>query len=101
MAAKKPPHPLQASEIERFERNLAKWVKLDPADAMYHRFQRMLESQIATLQSCQVITRHGAVKLLMRMGEARLENEATNAADKGVGLRLVRYGKTSCLLRPW
>ncbi|KPY96273.1 hypothetical protein ALO43_200376 [Pseudomonas tremae] len=34
MAAKKPQHPLQASEIERFERNLANWVKLDPADAI-------------------------------------------------------------------
>jgi hypothetical protein len=79
MAAKKPPHPLQASEIERFERNLANWLKLDPADAMYHRFQGMLESQIATLQICEVITRHGAVKLLMRMGEARLEMDEANA----------------------
>jgi hypothetical protein len=89
MATKKPPHPLQASEIQRFERNLANWLKLDSSDAMYHRFQGMLESQIATLQICQVITRHGAVKLLMRMGEARLEKEAANAADKGAGLRLV------------
>ncbi|MFJ5300870.1 hypothetical protein ACIQAL_30645 [Pseudomonas sp. NPDC088368] len=89
MATKKPPHPLQASEIERFERNLANWLKLDSADAMYHRFQGMLESQIATLQICQVITRHRALKLLMRMGEAELEKEAANAADKGAGLRLV------------
>lgn len=89
MAAKKPPHPLQVSEIERFERNLANWLKLDPADAMYHRFQGMLESQIATLQICQVITRHGAVKLLMRMGEARLEKEAANAVGKGAGPILV------------
>ena len=82
MAAKKPPHPLQASEIERFERNLANWLKLDPADAMYHRFQGMLESQIATLQICEVITRHGAVKLLMRMGEARLEMDEANAGTR-------------------
>lgn len=89
MAAKKPLHPLQVSEIERFERNLANWLKLEPADEMYHRFQGMLESQIATLQICQVITRHRAVKLLMRMGEARLEKEAVNAANKGGDLRLV------------
>lgn len=42
MAAKKPPHPLRASEIERFERNLANWLKLDAADAIYHRFQGIL-----------------------------------------------------------
>jgi hypothetical protein len=30
MASKKQPHPLRASEIERFERNLANWLKLDP-----------------------------------------------------------------------
>ncbi|SFG78892.1 hypothetical protein SAMN05444062_101423 [Pseudomonas syringae] len=89
MAAKKPPHPLQASEIERFERNLANWLKLDPSDAIYHRFQGMLESQIATLQICQVITRRGAVKLLMRMGEVRLQEDGANTANKSVGLRLV------------
>jgi hypothetical protein len=29
MASKKPPHPLRASEMERFERNLANWLTLD------------------------------------------------------------------------
>ncbi len=46
MAAKNPPHPLRAGEIERFERNLANWLKLDPAEAMYHCFQGILEGQI-------------------------------------------------------
>jgi len=89
MATKKPPHPMRASEIERFERNLANWLHLDPAEAMYHRFQGMLESQIATLQICEVITRQGAVKLLTRMGEAKREKDAAEAGHKGEGLRLV------------
>lgn len=71
MASKKPSHPLRASEIERFERVLATWVKLDPAEAMYHRFQGMLEGQIATLEILGVITRQGAIKLHVRMGEER------------------------------
>lgn len=89
MAAKKPPHPLRASEIERFERNLANWLKLDAVDAMYHRFQGILESQITTLQICGVITRQGAVNLLMRMGEARQERDAAADVDTPSGLRLV------------
>ncbi|WP_455921532.1 hypothetical protein [Pseudomonas putida] len=90
MAAKKPPHPLRASEIERFERNLANWLKLDPADAMYHRFQGMLESQIVTLQICEVITRHGAVNLLMRLGEARRKRDAANTGAKGESFESLR-----------
>ena len=89
MAAKKPPHPLRASEIERFERNLANWLKLDAADAMYHRFQGIPESQITTLQICGVITRQGAVNLLIRMGEARREKDAAADVDTPGGLRLV------------
>lgn len=87
--AKKPSHPLRASEIERFERNLTNWLKLDAADAMYHRFQGMLESQIVTLQICGVITRHGAMKLLMRMGDVRREKDASDADDRTKGLRMV------------
>lgn len=71
MSKSNPPHPLRASEIERFERNLENWLKLTPADAMYHRFQGMLESQIVTLKICGVITSQGAVKLHLRMSEAR------------------------------
>lgn len=76
MAAKKPPHPLRASEIERFERGLANWLKLNPAEAMYHRFQGILEGQIATLQTLGVITRQGAIKLHVRMCEARRKIDA-------------------------
>ena len=74
MPRSKPPHPLRASEIERFERNLENWLKLTPADAMYHRFQGMLESQIVTLKICGVISSQGAVKLHLRMSEARQGN---------------------------
>jgi hypothetical protein len=89
MATKKPPHPLRASEVERFERNLANWLKLDPSDAMFHRFQGILESQIVTLQVCGVITSQGAVKLHVRMGEARREKDAVDAGQKTEGLKLV------------
>lgn len=41
MAAKEPPYPLQASEIESFEINFANWLKPDRADAMHHRCQGM------------------------------------------------------------
>ncbi len=70
MAKQKAEHPLKASEIERFERNLANWVKLNPDEAMYHRFQGILESQIVTLQMCGVVTSNGAVKLHQRMSDA-------------------------------
>ncbi|MFY0750970.1 hypothetical protein [Pseudomonas sp. NFX5] len=89
MAAKKPPHPLRASEIERFERNLANWLKLDPAEAMYHRFQGILESQIVTLQICGVITSQGAVKLHVRMSEARRKTGDDDTGQKSEGLKLV------------
>lgn len=89
MASKKPPHPLRASEIDRFERNLANWLKLDPEDAMYHRFQGMLESQIVTLQICGVITSQGATKLHVRMGEARRQKDAAESAPHKEGLKLV------------
>ena len=89
MPPKKPPHPLRASELERFERNIANWLKLDPAEAMYHRFQGMLESQIVTLQICGVITQQGAVKLLTRMGEAGRDKAAEKPSSNGATLRLV------------
>ena len=89
MAAKKPPHPLRASEIERFERNLANWLKMGPDEAMYHRFQGILESQIVTLQICGVITSLGAVKLHVRMGDAKREKDAVDAGHKTEGLKLV------------
>lgn len=89
MASKKPPHPLRAIELERFERNLANWLKLDPDHAVYHRFQGMLESQIVTLQICGVITSQGATKLHVRMGEARREMNASDAERKNEGLKLV------------
>ncbi len=89
MPPKNPPHPMRASEVERFERILANWLKLDPAEAMYHRFQGILESQIGTLQICGVITSHGAVKLHTRMAEAMREKEATDAGQQVAGLKLV------------
>lgn len=89
MTTKKPPHPLRASEVERFERNLANWLKTDPSDASYHRFQGILESQIVTLQICGVITSQGAVKLSMRMGKARREKDALDAGENTEGLKLV------------
>jgi hypothetical protein len=79
MRTKKPEHPLKVSELERFERNLANWLKLDPIEAMYHRFQGILESQIVTLQICGVITSQGAVKLHTRMGNAVREKNAAVA----------------------
>lgn len=89
MATKKPPHPLRASEVERFERNLENWLKLEPSDAMYHRFQGILESQIVTLQICGVITSQGAVKLNIRMGEARREKDGLDDGRNTEGLKLV------------
>lgn len=77
--AKKPPHPLQASELERFERNFENWLKTDPSDAMYHRFQGILESQISTLQICGVISSQSAAKLLARMtGSMRKSAHSNN-----------------------
>lgn len=76
MPPKKPLHPMRASEIERFEGNLANWLKLDPAEAMYHHFQGILEGQIATLKTCGVITSQGAIKLHTRMAEALREKKA-------------------------
>jgi hypothetical protein len=89
MAAKKPPHPLRVSEIERFERNLSNWLKLDPAEALYHRFQGILEGQIVTLQICGVITSQGAVKLHVRMSEARRKKDDDDTGEKSGGLKLV------------
>lgn len=89
MPTKKPQHPLRASELDRFERNLANWLKLDPAEAMYHRFQGILESQIVTLQICGVITSQGAVKLHTCMGNALREKNAADDDQKTEGLKLV------------
>ncbi|WP_341524399.1 hypothetical protein AABC73_29165 (plasmid) [Pseudomonas sp. G.S.17] len=76
MATKKPIDPLRASELERFERNLANFVKCDPEDGMYHRFMGILESQAVTLLACGVITRQGSVELLVRISDAQLEIKA-------------------------
>jgi hypothetical protein len=82
MSTKAHQHPLRASELDRFERNLAQWLKLDPAEAAYHRLQGSLESQIVTLQICGVITSQGAVKLHTRMGEAMREKNAAVDVQK-------------------
>jgi hypothetical protein len=82
MTSKTPPHPLRASEIERFERNLSNWLKLDPSEAMYHRFQGILESQIVTLHICGVITSQGATKLHLRMSDAKRELNAVQATQE-------------------
>ncbi|MEH6485273.1 MULTISPECIES: hypothetical protein [Pseudomonas] len=58
---------LKASEIERFDRNLENFAKLTPDLALYHRFQGILESQIATLQCVGLLTSQGAVKLHEKM----------------------------------
>ncbi|WP_339730220.1 hypothetical protein [uncultured Pseudomonas sp.] len=60
---------LKVSELERFARNLENFAKTNPGEAMYHRFYGILESQIATLQCCGVITRQGAVKMHQQMAE--------------------------------
>lgn len=73
---------LKASELTRFERNLANFLKLDPAEAMYHRFQGILESQIVTLQCCGVITSQGAVKLHTRMGDTIRARDADHDVQK-------------------
>lgn len=80
---------LRTSEIARFERNLANWLKLDPADALYHRFQGILDSQIVTLQICGVITSQGATKLRVRMVDAVRAKTPDPEAEPPVGLRLV------------
>jgi hypothetical protein len=80
MGQKKPEHPLRGAEVERFEKNLANWLKLDPSDSQYHRYQGMLESQVVTLQNCGVITSQGAVKLLTRMSNA-IKDESANKPD--------------------
>lgn len=89
MPTKEPQHPLRASELNRFERNLAQWLKLDPAEAAYHRFQGILESQIVTLQICGVITSQGAVKLHTRMDEAMRDKNAADDVQKAEELKLV------------
>lgn len=76
MAKNKPPHPHRESELARFERNLENWLRLEPNDAMYHRFQGILEGQIVTLQMCDVITKQGATKLHERMATAKKAHEA-------------------------
>ncbi len=89
MPTKKPQHPMMASELDRFERNLTQWMKLDPKDAAYHRFEGILESQIVTLKICGVITSQRALKLLVRMGEAMREKNASDEAQRNEKLKLV------------
>lgn len=60
---------LKASELERFERNLESFARLDPGEAMYHRYQGILESQIVTLQCCGVISAQRAVLLGQKVAE--------------------------------
>lgn len=88
--ARTPPHPLRNSEIERFERNLANWLKCEKGTEDYSRWQGMLESQVVTLQIVGVLTRQGAIKLSVRMWEARKELEAVpdKPADNRPALRL-------------
>lgn len=61
---------------------------------MYHRFQGILESQIVTLQICGVITSQGAVKLNMRMGEARREKDALDSGNSTEGLDLLKAARS-------
>ncbi|MGL4750825.1 MAG: hypothetical protein ACRCXB_00160 [Aeromonadaceae bacterium] len=89
MPTKKPQHPMMESELDRFERNLTQWMKLDPTDATYHRFEGILESQIVTLKICGVITSQRAVKLFARMGEVMREKNATDDTQKTEKLKLV------------
>ncbi|MGU5672988.1 hypothetical protein ACV1CZ_20090 [Aeromonas caviae] len=89
MPTKKPQHPMMASELDRFERNLTQWMKQDPKDAAYHRFEGILESQIVTLKICGVITSQRALKLLVRMGEAMREKNASDEAQRNEKLKLV------------
>nr|WP_245729642.1 hypothetical protein [Pseudomonas benzenivorans] len=58
---------LKANELARFARNLENFAKTNPGEALYYRFQGILESQIVTLQCCGVITSQGAVKLHEQM----------------------------------
>lgn len=87
--AKKPPHPQRDSEIERFERNLANWLKCEKGTEAYARWQGMLEAQVVTLQIVGVITRQGAIKLNVRMWEARKEHDTQQDTAAEGGLKLV------------
>ena len=60
---------LVANELARFARNLENFTKTNPGEALYYRFEGILESQIVTLQCCGVITSQGAVKLHEQMAE--------------------------------
>ncbi|WP_429086424.1 hypothetical protein [Aeromonas veronii] len=82
MSTKSHQHPLRASELDRFERNLEQWLKLAPTEAAYHRLQGSLESQIVTLQICGVITSQRAVTLHTRMGEAMRDKNAVDDAQQ-------------------
>ncbi|WP_113725288.1 hypothetical protein [Aeromonas caviae] len=88
MSTKAHQHPLRASELDRFERNLAQWLKLDPTEAAYHRLQGSLESQIVTLQICGVITSLGAVTLHTRMCEAMRDKSAADDAQTAEKFKL-------------
>ncbi len=89
MTTKKPEHPLKASELERFDRNLDNLLKLDPMEAMYHRFHGILESQVVTLQILGVITGQCAVKLHTRIGDAMREKSHHQSVQSTEGLKQV------------
>ncbi|WHF37150.1 hypothetical protein [Aeromonas salmonicida] len=89
MSTKAQQNPLRASELDRFERNLEQWLKLDPTEAAYHRLQGSLESQIVTLQICGVITSQGAVTLHTRMGEAMRDKSAADDAQTAEKFKLI------------
>lgn len=82
MPTKAHQHPMRASELDRFERNLEQLLKMDPKEAAYHRLQGGLESQIVTLQICGVITSQGAVTLHTRMSEAMRDKNAFDDAQQ-------------------
>lgn len=76
---------MRGAEVERFEKNLANWLQLDPSDSQYHRYQGVLESQVVTLQNCGVITSQGAVKLLTRMSNAMKDKIANKPDPENIG----------------
>jgi len=76
------PQDLKTSELARFERNLENFAKLNPEEALFHRFQGIVESQVVTLQLCGIITQNEAIKLHLRLGEVlRSKRPASDDAE--------------------